>query len=264
MKIVIVGAGAVGFQIAMKLVDSGKDIVLIEKNQERYQYVSNQLDCIVINDDAIKIDVLKQAGVADCDFFISVTASDEINMILCSIANAEFNVPCKIARIRNINYSTEQILQNKNFGIDYILNPEVEAAKVIVNVVEYGALSNIKKFEKTDLQIRNFLIQENSSLKDKTTKEVRDTIKYPFLIVGINRDEEFIIPGGDTKLQANDILYIIARDSVLDSIFKKLGKVQQKLTSVIVVGGGGIGRQISQDLLAKGKAVTIVEKDRKR
>ncbi len=105
MRVVILGAGVVGFQIAEQLISEGKDVVIIEKNEERAKYLSGRLDCIVINDEGTNISSLKKSGMSEASIFISATNSDEVNMIACGLATSEFHVPLKIARVRNIDYS---------------------------------------------------------------------------------------------------------------------------------------------------------------
>ena len=120
MHVVILGAGSVGFQIAKQLIAEKKDVVIIEKDPKVVKHVSNYLDCMVINDVGNNIDVLKQAGIDKADFFISVTDSDEMNMISCGLVSSNTNVPCKIARVRNIDYSRSQIQMGPFLGIDHI------------------------------------------------------------------------------------------------------------------------------------------------
>jgi len=111
MNIVILGAGVVGSQIASQLVSEGHDVVVIEKNQERAKYVSNHVDCMVINEEGNNYDTLKRAGIEHADFFLSVVDSDEVNMIACGIVESEYKVPVKIARVRNLDYSKAKIFE---------------------------------------------------------------------------------------------------------------------------------------------------------
>ena len=111
MKVIIVGAGVVGFEIAKQLIIEGCDVIVIEKDRERYKYVDRHLDCTTINDSGTNIQVLRQANIEDADFFISVTESDEINMILCATVSSMFEKPCKIARIRNVEYQNLQVIK---------------------------------------------------------------------------------------------------------------------------------------------------------
>src|SRR4030042_3374261 len=120
MLIVILGAGVVGFQIAQELIAEGKDIAIIEKNSERAKYVANRLDCLVINDEGTNVETLRKAGLENADIFISVTNSDEVNMVACGVVASEFNVKVKIARVRNLDYSRSKLFEKPFMGIDYV------------------------------------------------------------------------------------------------------------------------------------------------
>ena len=131
MKIVILGAGIVGFQIAKQLIDENKNVVIIDRDMRVAKHASNYLDCMVVHDEGNNIEVLNKAGVDKADFFIAVTDSDELNMISCGLVSSAFKVPFKIARVRNLEYSRTQILGSPFLGIDHIVNPDIEASKVI-------------------------------------------------------------------------------------------------------------------------------------
>ncbi|HPB82943.1 MAG TPA: Trk system potassium transporter TrkA [Spirochaetota bacterium] len=261
MHIVIVGAGSIGLHIASQLITENKDVVLIEKNPERAKYVSNHLDCMVINDDGTNLEILKQAGIEKADFFISVTDSDEVNMISCGLVSSEFDVSCKIARVRNLDYSNTKILDRSFLDIDFIVNPEVEAARVTGATVTSGATSDIMIFEKTDIQVRNFFVEANSLFMDKTLKDIRMELKEDFLISAIVRKSSVIIPSGITYVRENDTLYLVANQKNLERVFMKLGKPVIQIKSVVIVGGGTIGKLVARDILAAGYSVKIIEKD---
>ena len=260
MHIVILGAGVVGVQIATQLIEEEKDVVIIEKNPERAKYVSSRLDCIVINDDGTHINVLKDADIEKADLFISVTASDEVNMIACGLVSSEFkSVKFKIARIRNDDYSSADLMKKTFLGIDYIVNSNVETARLIANSVSSGAASNVVLFENTDLQMRNILINDYSVFKEKQLKNLHLSIKQPFLIAGIIRDEDFIIPSGDTTIQKDDTLYLLASYQDLEKIFRISGQEQEKINSMIIVGGGKIGVLLCEMLVKTISKITLVE-----
>ncbi len=276
MKIIILGAGTVGFQIARQLIIEGKDVILIEKNEEKAHFASNHLDCMVINDMGNNIDVLKQAGIKDAEFFISVTNSDEINMITCGIARSEFNVPYNIARVRNIDFFSERILFNPFFGIDFIVNPEIEAAKTIIKNLEYGAVSDIYFFEQPEIQMRTFHVEPGSLFENKPVYQIAKEIDTEFLITGILRDDEFIIPSGRTVFKAGDSVYVIAREKNLDHIFMKIGKYKTDIKKVVIIGAGQTGKYLTAYLvqesttlkklrlpISKKRRVKVIDRDPK-
>ncbi len=259
MQIVILGAGVVGFQIAKNLISEGKDVVLIEKNPTRAKFVSNHLDCIVLNEEGTNIPTLRRAGLSKADFFISVTNSDEVNMIACGIVKSEFNVPVKIARVRNLDYSRAKILDKTFLGIDFIVNSEVETSKAIANTVEHGAASNVLIFKNSDMQMRNIFIDKKSIMLNNAIKELRSAVQEEFLVSLIIRDGEVIIPSGDTIIKENDIVYILARKDNYRKILKQSGKSVQKIDKIVIVGGGRIGRLVVRDLVDRNKKITLID-----
>ncbi|RKX98412.1 MAG: Trk system potassium transporter TrkA [Spirochaetes bacterium] len=253
MKAVIAGAGTVGQQIARQLIEENRDVVVIEQDTRVARRVSNYLDCMVINGEVNNLEILERAGVGNADFFIAVTDSDEVNIISCGIVGEKFEVPCKIARIKNIEYENVYSTHNKFMGIDYLVNPEVEAAKDIIKAIEYGALSEVLRFEKTSFQIRNIIIEHNSPVVNTTIKELRESSGLDFLVAFISRQNELLIPSGYTKIMPEDNLYILASEEVLEELFASLGKFKLELKKIVIAGGGRIGTYVAEHLLEKQK-----------
>ena len=263
MNIVILGAGVVGSQIASQLTGEGHNVVIIEKDPDRAKHVDSHIDCMVINDEGNNSATLKRAGIENADFFLSVVDSDEVNMIACGIVESEFKVPVKIARVRNLDYSKARIFEKSFLGIDYIVNPEVETARLIANTVALGATSDVMLFENTDMQIRTYTVDSRSFFKDKQLKNIKSSmkIKEKFLIAGIVRNMEFIIPTGTTVIRENDSLYLFATERTLTKIFIETGKKRHKLDHIIVVGGGRIGTLVIKYLIRTGRKITAIDSD---
>lgn len=249
MKIVIVGAGEVGFELAKRLVIENKDVILIEKNPEKADYVSRQLDCKVVNGLGNNPDTLKRAGVNKADFFISVTGSDEMNIIACGLVDKEFNISYRIAGIRNIDYFTTKIMEKPFFGIDFIVNPEIEAAKKIIDTIESGASSDIILFEQGNIQMRNVVVSPESFLKNMTVRDARRKIQMDFLIAGIEKSDRFVIPSGDTVIHEEDNIYLLATKEKLERIFRMIGRPPIVIKDVVLVGGSKIGIYIAKQLI---------------
>ena len=260
MKIVVAGAGEVGFHIADHLIKEGKDVVLIEKDADRAKFVSSHLDCLVITGEPSNLDILKQAGIQKADGFISATDFDEVNMISCFIVASEYEVPVKIARVRNMEYSKTRLVGQKYSGIDYIVNPEIEAAKNIASTVQHGATSDIFLFENSDIQLRDIFVDDESYFNCKSLKEIRTDLKEDFIIAGILRDTDVIVPTGDTIVKDKDHIYIVASKNTFFQVLKKAGTPQKNLRTVIVLGGGKIGRYVTEFLIKMGKNVKLVDK----
>lgn len=249
MKVVIVGAGAVGTQLARQLISEKRDVVLIEKDPDIARQASNSLDCMVVTGEGTNYDILKEAGTKTADFFVAAADSDEVNMIACGIVSSEFEVPAKIARVRSFDYHSSRLAEKKFLGIDYVVNPEIEAARAILRAVESGAVSDVITFEQSRVQIRNAVVDRDGPLQGVVLRDLPAILSGPVLVAVVIRGNHYLIPSGETRIEAGDILYLVAQQEDFDSIFKALGKPRRELKRVIVVGGGTIGRQVAEHLL---------------
>lgn len=264
MNIVIVGAGEVGTHIASQLVSEQKDVVIIEKDPESAARASSMLDCLVITGEGSNVDVLKQAGASKADIFIAATSIDEVNMISCFVAGSTFNTPVKIARVRNVDYMRKDLLKNAAIGIDYLVNPEIEAAFDIVQTVLHGATSGIFAFQGTNAQLRDFLVKEDSVFNGVLVKDIRSIIDQKFIIAGVLRQEQLYIPHGDFQILTGDHIYIAALGKSFNKILARAGMTVDKLKRIVLVGGGLIGKHVAGMLIEDGKDVRIIEKDYER
>jgi trk system potassium uptake protein TrkA len=241
MNIIIVGAGSVGLQIARQLIDEKKNVVIIDRDQEKARYAAAHLDCMVVQGEVNNIDVLQKAGIAKADYFICVTGSDEMNMIACGLVSSEFEVPYKIARVRNLDYTNSKITETPFLGIDYIVNPEIEAAKAVLKAIEHGAVSEIMLFEGSGVQMRSITVNDDSPFKNLTVAEIRRSVNLPFLVAVIIRENDYIIPTGNTMVEEWDVLYVIATETDIENLFNYLGKKKIQLHKIIIAGGSKTG-----------------------
>jgi len=184
-------------------------------------------------------------------------------MIACGIVESEFNVPVKVARVRNLDYSKAKIFKKSFLGIDFIVNPEVETSRLIANTVALGADSDVMMFENSDMQIRNYIVDNRSFFKDRQVKDIKTAahIKDRFLIAGIVRNMEFIIPDGFTTIRENDNIYLFATEHTLTKIFIETGKKREKIDRIIVAGGGRIGSLVIRYLIRTGRRITVIDSD---
>ncbi len=261
MDIVIAGAGQVGFHIAKQLSEEKKHVALIEKNKDKAAFASENLDCMVINGDATNIDTLKDAGCDSASMFIAVTNSDEINILSCLLVSSNFNIEKKIARLRNLEY-TKPFSSNKGIGIDFIINPEVEAARSIINSVNFGASSDIIIFEDTDIQMRGIYINKDSPLLNKNINDIKRTINKDFIISSIKRENgDLIIPKGFSEVKEGDYIYIVAKRHIMEEMLEKLGKARIRIKNIAIFGGSKIGLMAAKGLKGKNRNIKIIDKD---
>lgn len=249
MYVVILGAGRVGYMLARQLIDEGKSVALIEKDPLRAKEAVNTIDCLVVNDSGSNLDALKKAGIQKASAFISVSDSDELNMIACGIVSVEFPDVVTIARVRNLGYAETQLVHEKILGIDHIINPDLEAAKAIILALKHGARSDIMLFENTKIQMRDLLLGRESFFTGRPLKEVRDDCRIEFLVTVVIRENSYIIPEGDTVLQENDRIYILADEENFDAIFTKEKVSNQRIDKILIVGGGIVGTLVFEYIL---------------
>ncbi len=261
MNIVIAGAGGVGYHLAKQLSEEKKNIAIIEKDIDKVTFAQDSLDCLVVSGEATDIDTLKKAGCDKADMFIAVTNSDEVNIISCFVAAQNFKIPKKIVRLRNIQYSQTRYFSLKNIGIDYIINPEVEAAKSIINTVNFGASSDIVLFG-IDIQMRGIYIDNKSPFKNKTIFEIKKELNKNFIIAGIKKSSgEFNIPSGFSRVEEGDYIYIVANQSVINEIIELAGKASIKIKNIAIFGAGNIGVMAAKGLSGKRRNIKLIDKN---
>jgi trk system potassium uptake protein TrkA len=249
MRIVIVGAGLVGTQLAKYLIQEKHDVSLIEANEERARHASNRLDCLVLHDEGNSLSSLEEAGIARADALVCVTESDEVNMIICGLAASRYPTLVKIARVRNdeyirLNRSGEQLL-----GIDHFVHPDVEASRSVLKAIGHGAMGNILAFANTPYELGSTDIAEKSSLDGLALKDFHALVKAESLVTLVERRGESLLPTGATVLERGDRIHILAKEKEMDYIFRLAGRSEKPLRKIGIVGGGRVGTLIAEGLL---------------
>jgi trk system potassium uptake protein TrkA len=276
MKVIIVGAGVVGTHVARQLTEEDKSVVLIEKNPEVARIATNDLDCLVINDDGSHLDILQQAGMDDCEYFIALTGSDEVNIVTCGMVSGEFANLKTIARVRNPYYSSLSVSRRAFMGINYIINPEIEAANTMIRSINEGVVSDLFTLQEDKLQMRTFEVMENSPFAGKDLKELRQELAKEFLIPALVREDELIVPSGDLRIKEKDFLYFMGSPETLDSILGTFTRQKEKLRKICLIGGNRIAEYIIRGLRggrpmrtflaslrkSRDRQITVIERDR--
>ena len=270
MNIIICGAGRVGFTIAKQLSEQGHSITVIDQSSEDIQKIDDALDVKAIVGKATYPSILEKANASETDMIIAVTRNDEINMVICQIAFSIFNIPKKIARIRSQDYLNpkfSRVYNKENLPIDVIISPEIEIAKSIQRKLEApGALDSVP-FANNKIRLLEILINENCSLINIKLNEL--TKKHPNLdanIIGIIRDDKFIIPKKNDDIKNNDKIYVIINSSQMAETLEAFGHTEKISKKILIVGGGNIGFNLAKNLeeTLDSARVKIVEKDKDR
>ena len=270
MNIIICGAGRVGFTIAKQLSEQGHSITVIDTSSEDIQKIDDALDVKAIVGKATYPTILEKANAAETDMIIAVTRNDEINMVICQIAFSIFNIPKKIARIRSQDYLNPKfttVYNKENLPIDVIISPELEIAKSIQRKLEApGALDSVP-FADNKIRLLEILINDGCSLINIKLKDL--TKKYPNLdanVIGIIRDDKFLIPKKEDEIRKNDKIYVIINSSQTAETLEAFGHTEKVSKKILIVGGGNIGFNLAKNIeeTLDAARVKIVEKDKER
>ncbi len=270
MNIIICGAGRVGVSIATQLSAQGHSVTIVDQSSEDIQKVSASLDVKVILGKATQPSILEKAGATDTDMIIAVTRNDEVNMVICQIAQSIFKITKKIARIRSQEYLEPQygkLFSKDNLPIDVIISPELEVAKSLQRKLEApGALDNVP-FAKNKIRMLEITVEENCPLANIQLTKL--TQMFPDLeanIVGVIRNEKFKILGKNDKLIVNDKAYVVINSSQLNRTLSAFGHEEKIAKKILIIGGGNIGFYLAKNLEENFEEIRIkiIEKNKDR
>lgn len=259
MKIIIVGAGKIGESLCKDLASEGNDITLIEQNPKILDRVLSSSDIMGLMGNGANCDILTEANVKSCDVFIAVTQSDEIN-IISSVMAKKLGAKYSIARVRNPEYFTQMKFMSESLGIDVMLNPEAEAAYCIARNLEFPTALNVESFSENKVNIVELMVEKDSFLDGIKLLDFKKNKNFKSILVCIvERDKQVYIPTGNFVLQAKDKIYVTGIQSELANFYKSLGHVEERIKSVVIVGGGRITYYLTSILLEKKIDVKIIE-----
>ena len=259
LKIIIIGAGKVGIQIAKTLSSENHDVMLIEKDEARRQMAQDNLDILTILGNGGNVKILEQAGIKEADMLIAVTDSDEVNMLACMTAK-QFGVPKKIARIRNSEYLYANVLSREKLGIDLTINPERATAREIIKLLKSPKnVAQIQSFAGGRVKLIELKIDNNFPFIDQQLKNI--DFKHPILVAAIYRNDKIIIPNGEEKIIVNDNLYILIKKENLEKLDSIISKKPLVMQNVIILGGSKIGFQTALILCKLGIKTKLIEMD---
>lgn len=262
MKIIIIGAGKVGCQIAKTLSSENHDVTLIEKNDTIRQSAQNNLDVLTILGNGANVRTLEEAGIKQADMVIAVTSSDEANMIACMTAK-QFGVPQKIARIRNPEYLYANALSREKLGIDLTINPERATAREIVKLLKSPInVAQVQSFAGGKVQLFELKVEDSFPFINQQLKSI--IFKYPILVAAIFRNDKIIIPNGEEKITVGDNLYILIKKDYFAGLNEIFNQKPLNMQNVMILGGSRIGIQTALILAKLGINTKLIERDKER
>ena len=250
MKSIICGAGDVGYSIADKLSKEGFEVTVLDESKERLKTISDNLDVKTIIGVPSLPSTLSTAGAKDCDILIAVTKSDETNMICCQIGYSLFNIPKKIARIRQQDYLKGEwmsLFTDKNLPIDAIISPEEEVAKALYRRIKSPGTVDMLELADNRIKLVGLKCEINCKVLGKTLRNLsKEFDSYKANILFVFRGEEKFIVNSNTILEKNDLIYMVVDSINLSEVLAEFGHNEVQAKKIVILGGGNIGYSLSQ------------------
>ncbi|MEZ4864645.1 MAG: Trk system potassium transporter TrkA [Caldilineaceae bacterium] len=264
MRILIIGAGDVGFQLGKRLTQANHDITVIETDPERVKRAREQLDALVVEGTGSSLQTLQAAQVHRVDVIAAVTDNDETNLIACRLAK-RLGVASTIARVRNPEYTAEDfIFSPEELGVDHIIHPEREAADAIIRLVRQSSASYALEFEGGKIQLLGLHVEAGSSLLYTPLTELGHKHNHPPLrIVAVNRNHETIIPKGSDRLFPGDQVFVVCNPDYAATFKSLAGRVDKPMANAMIMGGGLVGRFVAAGLEHESN-IKLIECNRQR
>ena len=266
MKIIIVGAGEVGFHIASHLAAEDKDVVVIDAKAEATRRVSDHIDVQVLVGSGSSPLTLEEAGIRGAEILLAVTNSDETNLVACLMADLISPSTVKLARLRGAgfeNYTDHFRTQAPH--IDTVINPEVEVVRTIARMMSVPGAVDVGEFANGRVKFVGVPLEGHSPLAGVRLIDLPQVLEgRRLLIAAVVREEELIIPRGDDRLLAGDLVYFISEQHSLIETLEIFGKHSEPIRRVMIIGGGRIGLRLARHLEEAGVYTKIIERNAAR
>ena len=263
MKVIIVGAGKLGYKLAELMIQEDVDVTLVDNDYEVLKRINEHIDVLTVEGNGIDIRLLKEIGINSCDLLVATTNNDETNTVICALAK---KLGCKfnMARIRNPEYIKQLDFVKTEMGIDYIVNPDLDTAELIEKYLLKQYLFQTTDFASGKVRIIDYNIGHDIQFINKKLMDLEGFENL--LIAAISRDGDILIPHGSTELKQDDVLYIIGESKSID-IFNdrfNLTKLNKEVNDVMIVGGSNIAYHLSEKLSKLKISVKLIEKNKDR
>ncbi len=268
MKVIICGAGQVGWQIARQLSGEKNDVTLVDVNADLVRRATDTLDVQGVVGFASYPDVLEKAGARDADMIIAATHSDEVNIVACEVANALFSVPRKIARLRAQSYLDESyasLYQRDHLPIDVVISPEREVAEAALQRLAAPSTFDTESFMLGRAQLLGIQLDEDCPVLNTPLRQLSDLFStLRAIVVGVRREGHLFAPDPGDQLFAEDQIYVFSHSEDVNRTLEIFGKQTKKQERVVIIGGGNVGLGVARALERRTDRVRckIIEKNR--
>ncbi|WP_146585850.1 Trk system potassium transporter TrkA [Puniceibacterium confluentis] len=268
MKVIICGAGQVGWQIARHLSGERNDVTVVDNNPDLVRRATDTLDVQGISGFASYPDVLDRAGARDADMIIAATYSDEVNMVTCQVAHSVFSIPRKIARLRAQSYLTaiySDLYRRDHMPIDVVISPEREVAEAALQRLAIPSAFDTESFFDGKAKLLGLTIEEDCAIVNTPLRQLTDLFStLRSVVVGIRRDGTLFAPEARDQLFVGDAAYVISHADDIRRTMEIFGKSHRKQERVVLIGGGNVGLAVARELESRAERIRakVIEKNR--
>ena len=260
MKIIIVGCGKVGSELAAVLSRENNDVMIIDRDEAAVNELCDKYDIMGTVGNGASSAVQKEAEIMDTDLLIAVTGSDEMNLLCCLTARMSGKDVHTIARLRNPDYQAEVAFLKEELGLAMVINQEETAAREIARLLKFPSAIEIDTFAKGRIELLSFRIPAGSVLDGLNLIEMHAKLGCDVLVCTAERNGKVQIPHGEYVLQSGDVISIISDTATEEIFFRKIGLKTNKVRNAMIVGGGDIAYYLAQMLSEYGIKVKLIER----
>lgn len=252
MRVIICGAGRVGYGIAHRLATEQNTVTVVDVSSELVARVTTELDVRGVIGHGSHPDILKEAGIESADMLIAVTHSDEVNMMACQVAHSLFNVPTKVARVRDQSYLESEwndLYSREHMPIDIIISPEVEIGKAILRRLHMPGAFEVVPFADNAVKLLGIHIEDECPIVATPIRQIPDLFtELQAEIVGVRREGEIFVPTEDDQLYVGDDAYFVVQSEHANRLLEIVGTNEDRARHIVVIGGGNVGTFVAKEL----------------
>lgn len=266
MRVLVVGAGEVGFHLAKRLSEESHDVVIIESDPDRAEHASQQLDVMTVVGNGASLSAMERASVRQATMLLAVTSRDEVNLIAC-LAAKRMGVQYTVARVSNPDYyGEESVLSRDELGIDLMVNPELECAKETFQLLQNLAFTEVTEFADGRVRLLGLNVKPGAPVAGRKISELRAQFSggYHYVTAAIVRDGVTTIPTAESTIEAGDHIYLLSPTSEIGDVPPLAGHERFELRRAMIAGGSAEGLYLAQMLERAGIDCTLLDRDRRR
>ncbi len=266
LRILIVGAGEVGFHIARRLAVENKDVVVIDRSEAALRRVQDHIDVQTVEGSGASPRILVDAGIKQADIFLAVTDSDEVNLIACFLASSLAPDILKLARIRNEEYNDfKDTLSQSINRLGAVINPDAEVVNSVLRLMSVPGAVEINEFAEGKVKLIGVRTPADTPVGGLRLMDIRNRDpEHPFIVGALVRQDRLIIPGGEDTVEPGDVVYFACGRDDQDAVLKIFGVKAKPLRDILIIGGGAIGQRLAAELENGPYHVKLIENSQER